>query len=153
MFFFVIQVRKWLKTCNCDIRGSESFMRIRGWETAYFCAVHHQHALTINSNSDELSSGTAYLHHGVGVAHPSRQSPSRPPLIHETEFPASAVTPSNLPASGDSGASVNSDYSSGGNSCSTADRSPPYLPRNPSNSVKRSGGRVRQKEHSVCSAE
>ena len=88
------------------------------------------------------SSG-AYNHlHGGGVLHSSHQSP----LIHETEFAAATSTqpPPHLP-SGDSGASVNSDYSSGGNSCSTAgggDRSPPYLPRNSSNSVKRNDGRV-----------
>ena len=88
----------------------------------------------------------AYNHHlGGGLLHPSRRSP----LIHDTEFAAATSTqprphlPSAASAAsaGDSGASVNSDYSSGGNSCSTAgggDRSPPYLPR-------RTNGRV-----SIC---
>ena len=78
------------------------------------------------------SSGVYNRHHGGGVLHSLHQSPQ----IHETE-PATSTTSTqphpHLP-SGDSGASVNSDYSSGGASCSTAggDRSPPYLPRNPS---------------------
>ncbi len=67
-----------------------------------------------------------------------QQQPQQPAgiLRHPTHYTAS-VTCHTGGGGGDSGASVNSDYSA--SSCSASDRTPPYMPRNPANK-----GRVRK---------